>query len=86
MGRSWLSVLVNGQKSTDEVAMTFFHSSELRSRGLSNGEFVEAVYQALLDREPDSHGFAMWTLALDIGLDRDQMVRKVLRSSEFRLK
>jgi len=47
-------------------------------------QVVEAAYQLLLNREPDSAGLKHWSSALAQGLPTIDFVRAVLASAEFR--
>ena len=46
-------------------------------------EVVQAVYNLLLNREPEPAGLKYWSQALDDGLSRAEFVRAVLASTEF---
>lgn len=48
------------------------------------GAVVKAAYNLLLNREPEPAGLQYWAQALERGLPRDEFVRAVLNSPEFR--
>ena len=53
-----------------EIAQSFFdqpETKELYPSGVSNRDFVEAVYQNLFNREPDTQGWNYWEEELDKG-------------------
>lgn len=81
--RGWMQRIVDGKTSPETVATIILDSSEMRTRNLSNKDFVRAVYLSVLNREPDPNGEQMWLLALEIGYDRSRMIRKVIKSGEF---
>lgn len=76
------------------VAQTLLHGSEFTSYlqgqsgaqdvdGLSNGQFVEILYNRVLGRTSDSGGFGFWSAELDGGvLSRAEMATLVATSSE----
>ncbi|MGE7417527.1 DUF4214 domain-containing protein [Methylobacterium tarhaniae] len=65
---SWSSALTRGVGIFD-IASGFLNSSEFQQRygNLTNGAFVQRLYQDVLGREPDSSGLNDWTRALDAG-------------------
>ena len=52
--------------------------------GLSNGAFVDYIYQQALDRTPDTGGKAYWTAQLDGGLTRAEFLFSISESVEHR--
>lgn len=76
----------NGQllQRLDNVTAAFVWSSEFMARGLSNIDYVTALYRALLHREPDQYGLTFWTAQLDSALlNREQVRMAVVYSTEF---
>lgn len=69
----------------DDVAELFVASPEFRDRygDTGAGEFVNLLYQNVLDREPDPEGQAFWTFNLQSGvLERDDVVLAFSESPE----
>ena len=59
----WIAQMDAGMSMT-EVAARFIDSAEFRSlygAAPTNGEFLTKVYNNVLDRDPDSGGYAWWT-------------------------
>ena len=59
----WIAQMDAGMSMT-EVAARFIDSTEFRSlygTAPTNGEFLTKVYNNVLDRDPDSDGYAWWT-------------------------
>ena len=84
----WTERLANGSRSLGEVATGFVNSTEFQStyKGLSNGGFVELLYQNVLNRAADAGGLADWTGRLDAGtFTKAQVVTGFSQSNEFRL-
>ena len=63
----WTSVLNNKTQDGAHVAYGFFFSQEFVERDLSNSDFVEVLYKALLGRDSDPKGKADWVRQLDAG-------------------
>ena len=80
---NWVTMLYNGQITGREVVMGFFDSNEFKNRRLSNAEFIEAVYSAILDREPDASGLNTWTRSINNGRPRLEIVMEFASSREF---
>ena len=68
-----------------DVAAAFTSSTEfMASYGqLSNGAFVDRLYQNVLGRGPDADGLAHWTGVLDRGSSRGSVVVGFSESNEF---
>jgi FkbM family methyltransferase len=49
-------------------------------------DVVRSAYNLLLDREPEPAGLHHWTWTLDNGLSREEFVRAILASDEFKAK
>ena len=80
---SWVSALLDKRATGTKIATGFFFSPEMKNMGLSNRQFVENAYIALLDRQPDTAGWNSWTQALDKTGDRNKIVQGFVKSVEF---
>ena len=80
----WTKQMANG-RSYAEVVDLFIASKEFQNRygNTTNAEFVTLLYNNVLDRAPDSSGFAAWTAALDGGRARAEVVKGFAQSAEF---
>ena len=67
------------------ISQSFSESDEFVQRygQLSNGGFVDQVYENVLGRTPDSAGRAFWINRLDTGTTRGQMMVGFSESDEF---
>jgi hypothetical protein len=74
--------------SVPGVAANLVASAEFRSAhdAQSNATFVNAMYQQMLGRAPDSGGASYWTSMLDRGGSRATFVYGVATSTEFVLR
>ena len=79
----WANKLCTHEMSGEWVAACFFMSDELKSKKLSNDEFVNRLYATFMDREPDSDGKGYWVKFLNDGNDRLAAVMGFSRSPEF---
>lgn len=79
----WKNALLQGQKSGAVVAQGFFFSDELKNRKLSDAEFVEMLYQVMMDRASDAAGKAYWLKRLEGGVSREGVFKGFAESREF---
>ena len=84
--RGWLGALLVGL-SREQIVQVFLDSGEFQSRfgsNLTNGQFVERMYNNILLRSSDPGGFNAWVGALNNGqLTKAQMALSFLDSGEF---
>ena len=80
----WKSAIQNGAATLLGVADAFTSSTEFQQQygGLSNRDFVSAMYQNALNRGADAEGLNFWTAALDAGGSRAQLVIDLSESNE----
>ena len=78
----WTNALRQGATGT-MVAHELMFSDEFISREVSNDEFVDILYRALLAREPDEGGFNHWVHQLYEGLSREEALFSFADSPEF---
>lgn len=79
----WTDLLKSGKATAAEVAQGFFNSPEMKNKDLSNEEFVETVYKALADRNPDAGGKKYWSDKLEKGVSKDHVLKGFVDSKEF---
>ena len=84
--RGWLGALLVGL-SREQIVQVFLDSGEFQSSfgsNLTNGQFVERMYNNILLRSSDPGGFNAWVGALNNGqLTKAQMALRFLDSGEF---
>lgn len=80
---TWVKSLVLGSMTGINIAEGFFYSDEMKSKNLSNQDFIRTAYIALLDREPDPTGLQSWINTLDQTGDRTKIIRGFVKSDEF---
>lgn len=72
----WISQAQQGETLT-KIAEHFVNSQEFNSRYgdfVENDRFVEALYQNILDREPDDSGLQYWVQSLETGQNSKAVV------------
>ncbi len=58
-------------------------SKQFNDRNLTDAQYVDVLYKAVLDRDPDSNGAAYWLSQLKV-LDRKTVLNNFLTSDEFK--
>lgn len=81
----WVAQAKQGMTLT-EIAKNFLLSEEFSTRygeSLSESEFVEALYQNVLDRSSDREGYEYWVQSLETGQDdRSEVLASFANSTE----
>jgi Domain of unknown function (DUF4214) len=84
--RSWLGALLGGL-SREQIVQAFWDSGEFQSRfgsNLTNGQFVQRIYNNILLRSTDPGELNVWLGALNNGqLTKAQVALILLDSEEF---
>ena len=68
----WITQRTNGTDTDRVIASSFIQSPEFKQRygaDLTNGQFVNTIYNNVLGRLPDSSGYAYWTGQLNNGIE-----------------
>jgi len=79
----WHDALRSGKATGASVAQGFLFSTEMRNRSLSNEQFVEVLYNAILGRNSDASGKAYWVNQLRNGTSRESVFAGFVNSQEF---
>lgn len=81
----WVDEYSSGNRNIRQISQAFEQSPEfIQTYGsLNNEEFVELVYQNVLDRDPDAGGAAFWKGELDGGYPRGAMMIGFSESKEY---
>lgn len=79
----WANALKNGWVTGGDVAEKFIMSPEYTNLGTSDEEFLETLYYAFFNRQPDTVGFNGWLSALRNGLNRSSVLNGFITSVEF---
>lgn len=79
----WKRMLSHNLKTGAEVAYGFVFSEEVINKNLSDDEFVELLYEALMGRASDTVGKADWLKKMESGLGREGVLKGFIGSAEF---
>ncbi len=80
----WTEKLTKREMSASGVAASIAASDEFNARSLSNGDYVQALYLALLNRNVDGYGWTTYMTALANGRSRSWVFASICASAEFR--
>lgn len=79
----WTDIICSEEMSGAEVAQGFFFSQEMENRNLSDREFVEILYNVLMDRTSDSAGISYWLSYMNSGIEREAIFKQFVESPEY---
>jgi len=82
---SWVNGLLTGRVTGAQVANGFIFSEELLSQNLSDEKFLNVMYSAFFNRQPDTGGFLSWMGVLANGASRQYVLAGFVNSLEFNL-
>jgi len=81
----WKDALKNKKTTARDMARFFFDSPEFKSFNLSDEEFLNRVYETIMDREPDKEGFDYWLKRLKSKeVSRSEVVDMFVDAPEFK--
>ena len=81
--RDWVEKLIKKQITGSECARNFIQSKEYENLGLSDSDYVENLYIALMGRASDAPGKTDWLTKLANGMTRDEVFAGFVNSVEF---
>ena len=81
---SWISQMLNGSRTPDQIARGFLFSGEFQGRNIGNEELVKILYRVYLNREADADGLAAWTQKLNEGTSLQELLNTFSRTGEFK--
>ncbi len=79
----WELMLSAGKKSPQEIAVFFFTSEEFQNQNLTDEEFLDRLYQTVLDRKADEEGYEYWLNKMEEGMSREDIIKSFIDSKEF---
>jgi len=80
---NWVNHIVSGRLTPGQVAQNFFFSAEFIGWRHSNDVFVDRLYRALMNREPEPAGMTNWLNHLQRGMTRQAVFNSFVASPEF---
>lgn len=81
---SWSELLISGKTTGSKVVCGFVYSKEFQDNPLDNEAFVEAMYETILGRKPDTSGLNSWVVVLERGCTRKKILSGFLNSEEMK--
>ncbi len=81
--QGWYNDLHNGKKKGADVGTGFVLSQEFVNRNLADADFVDVLYRAFFNRDPDEAGKAGWLQALAGGTSREAVLHGFSHAQEF---
>lgn len=79
----WTEELTSGNMTGAKAAQGFFFSTEMENKNLTDKEFVEVLYNVLMDRTSDTDGMNYWLDVLDDGMSRTWVFSQFATSKEY---
>jgi subtilisin family serine protease len=79
----WIDSLENRTLAGADVAREFIFSNEFVNKGLGNEAYVDVLYSAFFNREPDQDGRSHWLGRLYGGTSREDVLNGFIYSQEF---
>ena len=80
----WSAGLARGDLDGTAAAEAFIASEEMQNKDMTNREYLDIMYTALMDRTSDPGGVDYWLGYLQSGVSRFGVLRQFLLSNEFR--
>lgn len=80
----WLNYVITNNYSGPELARNFIFSPEMFSKRLSNEDYVETLYVALMGRTSDSEGKEYWTNIINSSGDKTAAFNSFASKAEFK--
>lgn len=79
----WVNKLEAGTATLSMLADDFFRSPEFTMQNHSDADFLQIAYNAILDRSPDTAGYAQWYKYLQAGVPQRAVINMFVGSDEF---
>jgi len=79
----WVTALLKGTLTGGDVGFGFIFAEEFLEKNTTNEEYLQILYEAFFNRDPDSAGRQGWLDALDGGSSRQDILNGFIYASEF---
>ncbi len=80
---NWVTQLSNHQITGAQAVSGFIFSEEYLNKNVSDSDYINTLYQVILDRAPDSTGQQNWQNLLNKGVSRGYLFWGFIGSTEF---
>jgi PKD repeat protein len=79
----WTTALLDGSKTGSDVAYGFVFSQEFLNKNTTDEEYLQVLYEAFFDRDPDTAGRQGWLDAMQNGVTREEVLNGFIYAPEF---
>ena len=79
----WVNYLVDGTMTGAQVAYSFVFSPEFLDMGKTDAEYLQVLYEAFFNRQPDSAGYNSWIQNMTNGMSRLEILNGFTGAQEF---
>jgi len=79
----WVSALLDGTLTGSDVAYGFVFSNEFINKKTTNEEYLQVLYEAFFNRQPDEAGWQGWLDATQNGAGREDVLKGFIFATEF---
>lgn len=79
----WCRMILQRELTMENAVYSFINSPEFQSCRYTDAEFIEMLYDALLNRECAPSELSSWLEEINHGLSREEIVQKFIKSKEF---
>lgn len=80
---AWTAALLNKQVTGAQLVKAFIEGDEFIAKNLSNTEYMNVVYKAVMDRQADNDGMQVWLGCMESGMSRTFVLNGFMGSEEF---
>lgn len=81
--KDWIDALTKKGMTAGDLIQGFFYSDEMLNKNLSDSEFLNYAYRAILGREADEAGKSDWLKQMQLGATRGSILNGFIGSVEF---
>ena len=79
----WVTALLDGTQTGSGVANGFVFSQEFTNKNTTNEEYLQVLYEAFFNRQPDSAGWQGWLDAMNNEASREDVLNGFIYAAEF---
>jgi hypothetical protein len=79
----WVAALLDGSLTGSDVAYGFVFSQEFLNKNITNEEYLQVLYEAFFNRQPDEAGRQGWLDAMQNGATREEVLNGFIYALEF---
>ena len=79
----WMNGLSNGTQTGSDVANGFVFSQEFLDKNTTDKEYLQVLYEAFFNRQPDAAGLQGWLDVMQNGASRQEVLNGFVYATEF---